>query len=176
LGPFVFAVTPVQVAQLKAGLWYFNVHTQLQPSGEIRGQILADQLLDGPLEGRQVLPRAQSLARGYVTATVAGARDQVALTLVYSGLTGEGAPGVSVDVGVFGPAARGNVGARIAGIVLPVSGQAADQIVVGPFTITPAQAQQIVDGLWYVQVSSQEFPQGEIRGQITQSLFFDNFE
>jgi len=27
-----------------------------------------------------------------------------------------------------------------------------------------------------VQVSSQEFPQGEIRGQITQSLFFDNFE
>jgi len=176
LGPFVFAVTPVQVAQLKAGLWYFNVHSQLQPAGEIRGQILTDRVLDGPLEGRQVVPRAATLARGYVTATVAGSLDQVSITLVYSGLTGEGVPGASVDVGVFGPARRGAAGVRIASIVLPVSGLATDQIVAGPFAITPTQAQEIVDGRWYVQVASQEFPQGEIRGQITQSVFFDNFE
>lgn len=37
----VFTVTPAQVANLKAGLWYFNVHTTSFPDGEIRGQILA---------------------------------------------------------------------------------------------------------------------------------------
>lgn len=37
----VFAVTPAQVADLRAGLWYFNVHTVNNGGGEIRGQILA---------------------------------------------------------------------------------------------------------------------------------------
>lgn len=36
-----FAITPAQVADLEAGLFYFNVHTSNFPGGEIRGQILA---------------------------------------------------------------------------------------------------------------------------------------
>lgn len=35
----VFAVTPTDVANLKAGLMYFNVHSVNFPGGEIRGQI-----------------------------------------------------------------------------------------------------------------------------------------
>lgn len=35
----VFAVTPQQVADLKAGLWYFNIHSASFPGGEIRGQL-----------------------------------------------------------------------------------------------------------------------------------------
>jgi hypothetical protein len=34
-----FNVTPAQVADLRAGLWYFNVHTTAFTGGEIRGQI-----------------------------------------------------------------------------------------------------------------------------------------
>jgi hypothetical protein len=34
-----FAVTPAQVADLEAGLYYFNIHTVANPAGEIRGQI-----------------------------------------------------------------------------------------------------------------------------------------
>ena len=37
VGPMV--LTPTQVAQLKAGLWYYNVHTTTFPAGEIRGQL-----------------------------------------------------------------------------------------------------------------------------------------
>jgi hypothetical protein len=37
----VFNVTPAQVADLRAGLWYFNVHTTAFTGGEIRGQILS---------------------------------------------------------------------------------------------------------------------------------------
>ena len=33
-------VTPAQAADLMAGRWYVNVHTQLHPPGEIRGQVL----------------------------------------------------------------------------------------------------------------------------------------
>jgi hypothetical protein len=35
-------LTAEQVAQLKAGLWYFNVHTTNFPNGEIRGQIVPE--------------------------------------------------------------------------------------------------------------------------------------
>lgn len=38
---FQIALTPQQVRNLKAGLLYFNVHTQNFPGGEIRGQIYA---------------------------------------------------------------------------------------------------------------------------------------
>jgi len=35
-----FAITPAQVAELEAGMMYFNVHDAEFPGGEIRGQIL----------------------------------------------------------------------------------------------------------------------------------------
>jgi hypothetical protein len=34
-----FAITPTQVTQLKAGQFYFNIHTDINGGGEIRGQI-----------------------------------------------------------------------------------------------------------------------------------------
>src|SRR5439155_13578317 len=38
-----FNITPAQVANLRAGLMYFNIHTASFPGGEIRGQILKAQ-------------------------------------------------------------------------------------------------------------------------------------
>ena len=32
-------LTPAQVDQVKAGLWYVNLHTAANPGGEIRGQV-----------------------------------------------------------------------------------------------------------------------------------------
>jgi hypothetical protein len=37
----IFNITPAQLAELRAGLWYFNVATADHPDGEIRGQILS---------------------------------------------------------------------------------------------------------------------------------------
>jgi hypothetical protein len=33
-------LTPVQIKDLMAGNWYFNVHTAANPGGEIRGQVM----------------------------------------------------------------------------------------------------------------------------------------
>jgi hypothetical protein len=33
-------LTDAQIADLKAGRWYFNVHTSAHPPGEIRGQVM----------------------------------------------------------------------------------------------------------------------------------------
>lgn len=33
------AITDAQIADLKAGLWYVNLHTAAHPGGEIRGQL-----------------------------------------------------------------------------------------------------------------------------------------
>jgi hypothetical protein len=32
-------LTPAQIAQLKSGMWYVNLHTAANPGGEIRGQV-----------------------------------------------------------------------------------------------------------------------------------------
>jgi hypothetical protein len=34
------AVTDAQIADLKSGMWYVNVHTAAHPGGEIRGQVM----------------------------------------------------------------------------------------------------------------------------------------
>ena len=34
-------LTDEQIAELEAGMWYFNLHTEANPDGEIRGQVLA---------------------------------------------------------------------------------------------------------------------------------------
>lgn len=34
-------LTPAQIADLKAGLWYVNIHTTANPGGIIRGQLVA---------------------------------------------------------------------------------------------------------------------------------------
>lgn len=33
-------LTDAQIAELKAGMWYLNVHTAANPGGEIRGQVM----------------------------------------------------------------------------------------------------------------------------------------
>lgn len=33
-------LTEEQAADLEAGLWYFNIHTEQYPDGELRGQVL----------------------------------------------------------------------------------------------------------------------------------------
>jgi Ca2+-binding RTX toxin-like protein len=176
IGPLTFAVTPTQVQQLKDGLWYFNVHSVNHGGGEVRGQIVIDELFTAPVEARQVVPASLSTARGYATIVLAGTQDQATVTMTYAGLVGEGQLGVSTAVRVHSQAARGQIGPVVASFVLPASGSDQDSFIAGPFPMSAGQVSGLRSGRWYIEVESVEFPQGEIRGQFSQSLFFDNFE
>ncbi len=53
VGPLTFAVTPAQVADLRAKRWYVNIHTSNFTGGEIRGQVkLANTPFDFDGDGR----------------------------------------------------------------------------------------------------------------------------
>ena len=169
-----FDVTPQQVAELKAGLWYVNVHSTSAASGEIRGQLRVDRVLRGPVEARQVVPGSTSQGRGYTTATLAGTQDQAVFTLAFADLIGENGNGVNTS-NVVHAGGRGAVGPAIQDIDLDASETDKGELVSEPFTLTPAQALALGRGSWYVEVNSEEFPQGEIRGQLVESVFFRQF-
>jgi Ca2+-binding RTX toxin-like protein len=177
LGPLEFAINAEQRAQLLDGLWYFNVHSSNHPTGEIRGQILMDQVFEAQLSPQQVVGDAVvSQASGHGTLILSGTRDSVVLSLDYTGLTGEGVPGVSTAVVLRGPAPRGNNGPVLADFPLRLSATASDSFLTQEYPITADEAEQLRAGQWYIEVSSQEFPNGELRGQLDNILFCSGFE
>ena len=65
IGPLTFNTTPAQVAEMRAGRWYINIHTSNFTGGEIRGQIKrANIAADYDGDGRTdlVVYRASELA------------------------------------------------------------------------------------------------------------------
>ena len=76
-------------------------------------------------------------------------------TVTYSGTTGPVTAGH-----LHGPAAAG-----IAGVAVPFTGSMASPIV-GQATLTPAQIDQLKQGLWDVNLHTAAHPGGELRGQV----------
>jgi hypothetical protein len=177
LGPLQFAVSPEQVAQLKGGQWYFNVHSVNHPGGEVRGQIRADRVFEAYLSPDQVVgDSVVSMASGFGSITLAGTEDSVVVTLAYDSLTGEGVPGVSVGVSLHGPAPRGVNGLALEAFPLRLSGTASDRFFSQEYPITVDEVEDLKAGQWYFEVKSQEFPDGELRGQVDNLFFCSGFE
>jgi Ca2+-binding RTX toxin-like protein len=169
LGPFTFAVTPQQAAELEAGLWYFNVHSTTDQNGEIRGQILADRIFEAFLSGAQEVPPTPSTATGFGTVTLAGPEDQIVVALNYIGLSGN-----NTLTHIHAAAPRGQNAAPL--IDLRVSGATADSFTTNPIAVTPAQVADLKAGRWYFNVHSTVNGGGEIRGQIDNAQLLDGFE
>ncbi len=177
LGPLQFAVNPDQVAALKDGLWYFNIHTVNHDGGEVRGQIQPDQVFEAHLTTQQVVgDTVVSAASGFGTVILAGPQDSVVATLSYNGLTGEGGPGVSTGVRLRGPAPRGANGVALDDFPLRLSATASDSFSTQEYPITAQEAADLKAGLWYFEVQSVEFPDAELRGQLDGILYCSSFE
>lgn len=160
----MFPVTAPQVADLKAGLWYFNVHSTGFPGGEIRGQIFRDTPFEALLTSDEEVPSNASPAVGFGRASLNQAQDLMYVTLSYANLMG-----TQTASHIHGPAAVGANAGVVFGIGAPggTSGQITD-LLVSPTT------QQVADlkaGLHYFNVHSTAFPGGEIRGQILPAPF-----
>ncbi|HEY8907159.1 MAG TPA: CHRD domain-containing protein [Rhodoferax sp.] len=101
-------------------------------------------------------PNATSGGMGTIEATLNTQTNQLKWKVDYSGLSG------SAGAAHFhGPAEPG----QNAGVVLGFKGNVESPIT-GDATITPAQANDLLSGKWYVNIHTKAYPGGEIRAQV----------
>ena len=107
-----------------------------------------------PLSGQNEVPPNASGASGTGKVELDG--NVIKWNVSYSGMTGPVTAGH-----LHGPAAAG----ANAGVVVPFAGPLASPIV-GSATLTPAQVDQVKQGLWYINLHTAANPGGELRGQV----------
>ncbi|WP_111641668.1 CHRD domain-containing protein [Marinimicrobium alkaliphilum] len=153
------ALTEVQHDALLAGGWYINVHTESFPDGELRGQILTDtqSLYVFTLSGNQEVPAVQTDAHGQGYLLYDSSNGILTLNTLAWDLTATAAhihqaeAGMNGDILVGWDADSGTEGLW----------QLADGTVLGSDDIYALRTANL-----YVNVHTDAYPDGEIRGQI----------
>jgi len=155
---------------LASGGHYVNVHTPANPSGELRGQIIADDYLLAtfPLQGSQEVPAVTSTASGDGYALINTDTFSVELKLLTDGVINATKAHIH----------SGRVGTN--GDVLVALEQASDNanVWVAPtgFAIDANTLAVLTSGGQYVNVHTPANPSGELRGQIlTQNYVLATF-
>lgn len=150
------------MTQLKAGQFYFNIHTANFGGGEIRGQILFAPVrkFTAAFTGAQEVPPTGSAATGSGSVLLNGTEDQITANASFANLMSnatvahiQGSAPAGTNAPVIFP---------LGGVVAAISGVIPDQ----SFSITATQVSQLKAGQHYFNIYSMTFPTGEIRGQI----------
>jgi len=157
--PLVFSVTPAQVADLKAGLWYFNVHSANFPGGEIRGQIKPAAPFVATLDGLQEVPPNASAATGTGIVVLNESENLIYASNFYFNL------GSAQTAAHIHDAALPGATSPVL-YALPTAGGATSAGLFAFLNITPSQVASLKAGQFFFNVRSANFPGGEIRGQI----------
>lgn len=159
-------LTDEQAESLFAGQWYVNVHTVDQPEGEIRGQLFF-QPRELPvvvaLTGGAEVPQVTTDATGQTRATLTGNRLEVAGT--FRGLSSdlievEGSPAH------VHRAAAGETGPIVFNLDVTPGDDNRSGTFTGSADLTDAQVIDFRDGLHYVNVHTEQNPDGELRAQL----------
>ena len=108
------------------------------------------------LAGTAEVPPNDSAGTGKVDATLDTETKMFTWNITYDGLGGE-----ATAAHFHGPAAEG----ENAPPVVPIDGALASPIA-GNATLTDEQITQLQGGMWYFNVHTAEYPDGEIRGQV----------
>lgn len=115
----------------------------------------AEMMMKTELSGAQQVPPVESPGTGTADLTYDDATKTLTWTVEYSGLTG---PATAAHI--HAPAKEGEK----AGVAIPFDDL--ESPIEGSATLTDEQAQQLADGLMYVNVHTEANPGGEIRGQV----------
>jgi len=157
----------IKEAGLLKGLYYINIHTPLNPGGEIRGQIEFTKhevikMKGLLLEGSQEVPPKNTKACGILDVSY----DKTSKILTYS-ITWTSLSGNIVGSHIHGEAPRGvNAGIKhdfTALIPKTASGAFTNWVLVDEVAIKEAG---LLNGLYYINLHTPLNPGGEIRGQI----------
>jgi hypothetical protein len=154
-----------QIERLRMGGYYVNVHTATAPQGEVRGQLfLTNATAEAQLTGEQEVHEVDTTATGSATATMQGFT--LSLTGSFEGLGSD-----LSDVGDLGPAhvhvaPRGENG----GVVFPLDVDPDAGLRSGTFSLeeelTEAQRADFLRGRYYVNIHTEQYGAGELRGQL----------
>ena len=159
---FGFArLAPSDVALLQAGGLYTNVHSRRFPNGEVRGQLLrlGEALYTAALSGAEEVPPRPTTATGHLAVILNSHQDKFRASGSFQGLS---SPSTAAHIhtgvpGVNGPI-RFPLGLTPMGALMgTLSGLSA---------VSAADVAALDAGELYVNVHSQTFPAGEIRGQL----------
>ena len=148
---------------LMAGNIYLNVHTALNPNGEIRGQLLVPTGIpfDAMLNGTQEVPAVTTNGMGTASLVATWDMDSVWYDVVVDGLSGpiQAAHLHNGAVGVSGP------------VVIDIGGGISGNRISGWITdATEEEVIEMLEGNLYVNVHTAMNPNGEIRGQVYRYL------
>ena len=105
------------------------------------------------MKGSKEVPATGSAATGKANITYDDKSKKLSWVVTYSGLSGE-----PTAAHFHGPAAPG----KNAGPVVDISGD----IKKGSADLTDDQAADLKSGKWYLNIHTEKFPDGEIRGQV----------
>jgi hypothetical protein len=148
-------------SDLLAGLLYVNIRSLIVTAGEIRGQILpfGGGCYSATLSGSTETPPNASTATGHGTFFLSPSTLTTTLKLAYA---------INYSTTLTPTLAHIHKGAQgiAGGIVFPLS---ISNPITGTLTLNQQQAADLLSGLYYVNIHSATFTQGEIRGQIVQS-------
>ena len=145
-------LTDAQETDLLAGLWYLNIHSASVASGEIRGQVVAENFMvisNVALNSRQEVPQNVSTATGAFNGLFDKTTKKITYSLAVNGFTPTVLHLHTGEVGVSGGVAVG----------LSAAGGTTD-------ALNATQEADLLAGKIYVNVHSATFTGGEIRGQI----------
>ncbi len=115
--------------------------------------------LGGTLNGASEVPPNASTAGGYLTALYSTSTKIFKWRLVVNGLS---SPITRAEF--HGPDALGNDAALV-----PVNPPFNGTTHLGGATLTPQQATDLLAGRWYLDIRTEKFPAGEIRGRVVRS-------
>jgi hypothetical protein len=112
------------------------------------------------LDGQQETPSVVTSASGTGQITFDGASRTLMWDISYQGLSSR-----ATAAHFHGPARPG----AKAGVQVPLDPSPDTGRIQGQAQLTPEQADQLLAGQWYVNVHSERYPDGEIRGQVEPS-------
>ncbi|MGV3601226.1 MAG: CHRD domain-containing protein [Dyadobacter fermentans] len=160
--------TSLNESDLLNGLYYFNIHTSVNPGGEIRGQIeFYDQphvmvKKDIPLTGLQQVPPVSTVSWGTVDVMYNKSTHLLSYFIKWQDLTA-----TPTGAHIHGTAARGaNAGIQhdfFTNFPKTRSGEYSNSVMVDGVKIKEAE---LLNGLYYFNIHNIIHPAGEIRGQI----------
>lgn len=156
------SITATQVGWLKASETYVNIHSDMNMSGEIRGQLVpatALNLRTGTLSGDQEVPPVASGGTGRAVAVVLPNNTQVSVSVTWSGL---GSP--TINGHIHGPADYG-VPAGVIFPLMPPLGMTSGSVTQKIWDV-PSGPTDLIANRTYANIHSATFMAGELRAQL----------